>query len=425
VGALAWITIPLFIGGGAYLTHHIAQQYRGSDLILNKVSLIRSDGNSAQANVRTYLSLYTPRKGDFTLVLPGNASVTSFAQPFSGGAPTVGAANNTANPWQLKVNEGETNGKVTLPLEVSATGSLLADSQVRLAGKIESNLKAQGDAISGSLVNRTGQDLETVVLAVGGDVQNIGAIRNGQRTDVKLTFTPGASSTGPDVQKVKSALTVDGSAEDANRNNVLDAFLGANSSAPPSGLSGLVLMGWLPKSPLPVQVQGLNPSISQTNLYVTPLPVDFPRGTAVTIPQALIETKQIGTFSTNYGPRNGQYELNPAGSVAIEFTLPASATEMALDNLALHMNGRYSGNTRVARQPAAGTSLGQIFLYNWSSSDWDAQDFAWGDNPIHDAMPYLSATNSLRVRYTYKPPSTQATASLQFTLDLTAEGQIR
>ncbi|HLY64536.1 MAG TPA: hypothetical protein VKU60_03285, partial [Chloroflexota bacterium] len=271
----------------------------------------------------------------------------------------------------------------------------------------------------------TGQMVDDTVLAIGSDMHVLGKMTNGQRKSVAFTFTPGASSSGPDAQRVKGALGGGGTGQDPFREAILDSLLGANTNAPSAGLSGLTLLGWMAKSPLPVDVEGLHPSVTETNLYVAPIPLQFPRATPITIPPALIETKQIGTFSTNYGPRNGKYELNPAGSVAIEFTLPVVASDLMSNNLVLHMNGSFTGNQRVIRQPAPGDSLGQIFLYNWSSSDWDAQDFIWGDNPIADPAPYLSATNSFRLRYTYKPPQQQATTSLQFSLDLTDQGQLR
>src|SRR5581483_12474165 len=119
------------------------------------------------------------------------------------------------------------------------------------------------------------------------------------------------------------------------------------------------------------------------------------------------------------------YELNPAGSLALEFTLPVQIADMSSNKLMLDMEGKYAGNPRSPRPAVAGQSLGQIFLYNWQTADWDAQDFAWGQNPIDDPTPYLSATNTLRLRYTYKAPTQQPTASLQFSLDLTDEGQLR
>jgi len=416
--ALGWLTIPAVIAGGAFVTYHFAQQYRGSDLVLNKISLVRSHGNSVEANVRSYVSLYSPRKGDFTLTVPGNASVTSYARPFNSPTPDP-----SGNGWQLKVTEGDSANKISLPLEVSNTGSLLADSQVRLPGKFDSDLKVKDNLISGSIVNRTGQAVDDVLLAVGGDVQLVGHMNSGEKKSVELNFTPNSPSTGPDPQKVKSALTA-GKTADASRDNILDTFLGASSSTQPAGLSGLTLLGWLEKSPLPIVVEGLHPSIKEANLFVTSMPLQFPRGVDLVVPPALIETKQIGTFSTNF-QRAGQYELNAAGSIALEFTLPLNANDMANNKLVLHMNGRYAGNPRFTRVPAPGTSLGQIFLYNWQSSDWDAQDFAWGDNMVGEAGPYMSATNSLRLRYTYKPPTQQPTSSLQFSLDLTDEGQLR
>ena len=415
--ALGWFTIPVFIAAGAFVTYRIAQQYTGSDLVLNKVSLVRSEGSSNQANVRSYVSLYSPRKGDYTLSLPGNASVTSYARPFN--VPTT----SPANSWQLKVSEGDTANHVNLPLEVSNTGTLLADSQVRLPGKFDSDLKLKDNTISGSIVNHTGETVDAVVLAVGGDTELVGAMKNGERKNVDLTFTPDAPSTGPDPQKVKNVLG-GAKTQDPDRENILDTFLGSTTSSQPAGLSGLTLLGWLDKSPLPIAVQGLHPSVKETNLFVSSLPLQFPRGVDLTVPPALIETKQIGTFSTNF-QRAGQYELNAAGSIALEFTLPLNASDMVSNKLVLHMKGRYAGNPRFSRVPAPGASLGQIFLYNWQSADWDAQDFAWGDNAIPDAGPYVSATNSVRLRYTYKPPAQQPTSSLQFSLDLTDEGRLR
>jgi hypothetical protein len=420
VKALGWLTIPLFIAGGAVLTNHIAQQYRGSDLVLNKISLVRSQGNSVDANVRSYVSLYSPRKGDYTLLIPGGASVTGYARPLNSPAPS----DSNANPWTLKVFEGEKTNRVSLPLEASNSGSVLADSQMRLSGRFESDLRVKGDSITGTLMNRTGQLVDDVVLAIGGDVDYVGTLKNGEKKAIEFTFTPNGPSTAPDPQKVKGSINANGKAADANRDNILDSFLGSNSSSQPAGLSGLTLLGWLEKSPLPMDVEGLHPSVKETNLYVTSLPLQFQRGVPVVIPPALIETKQIGTFSTNF-QRAGQYELNAAGSIALEFMLPVNASELLNDKLVLHMNGRYSGNPRFQQMAQPGTPLGQVFLYNWQSSDWDAQDFAWGDNALPEDGAYVSAINSLRLRYTYKPPAQQPTSSLQFSLDLTAEGQLR
>ncbi|MBV9120873.1 MAG: hypothetical protein JOZ39_09195 [Chloroflexi bacterium] len=396
--------------------------------MLNKISLIRSEASSPEANVRSYVSLYTPRKGDYDVLVPGTASITSYARPASS-ATTTSASQplDTSNPWQLKVNEGDAVNHVALPLDVSSTASLLIDSQTRLAGSFSSDLKVQGDTISGSMTNRTGQAVDDVVLAIGTDVFSAGRFNSGQKRDVKFTFNPNAPSSGPDSQRVKAALSANSSQSDAtrqNRENVLDAFLGSDANSQAAGLSGLTVLGWLDSSPLPIQVAGLHPSIKETNLYVANLPLQFQRGVDFTVPPALIETKQIGTFSTNF-QRNGSYELNPAGSVALEFTLPVQASDMLANKLILHMNGRYSGTPRGAQPATPGQTLGQIFLYNWQSSDWDASDFAWGDNVIPDAAPYLSATNALRLRYTYKAPARQPTMSIQFSLDLTDEGQLR
>jgi hypothetical protein len=417
--ALGWLTIPLLIAGGGYITARLAQQYQGSDLVLNKISLVRAEGNSVEAKVRSYVALYSPRKGDFTITVPGDASVTSYARPFNSPTPDP-----STNSWQLKVAEGDASSKVLLPLEVSNTGTMLVDSQVRLPGRIEADLKVNDDTISGTLTNRTGQAIDAVVLAIGSDVQAVGLLKNGEHKDVRFSFSPRACSMSPDATKVKTAMASGGKQLDGIRENILDTFLGSNSSSQPAGLSGLTLLGWLERSPLPVRVTGLSPSVKETNLYVTSLPLQFPRGVPLSIPPALVETKQIGTFSTNF-QRACQYELNAAGSIALEYTLPVNVGEMVSNKLVLHMTGKYSGSPRFTQPAIPGSPLGQIFLYNWQTSDWDTLDFAWGDNVLGEGGPYLSATNTLRLRYTYKPPIQQPTSSLQFSLDLTDEGQLR
>src|SRR5579883_1167985 len=230
---LGWLTIPVFIGVGAFATNHMAQQFRGSDLVLNKISLVRAEGSSGEANVRSYVSLYSPRKGDYTLLVPGNASVTGYARPFN--APTPADATG-GNQWQLKVTENDTTNRVDMPLEASNTGSFLADSNVHYSGKIDSDLKVKDNTISGTVTYHTGH------------------LNNGEKKNVDFTYSPSAPSAAPDPQKIKAALAASGKSGDTSRDNILDTFLGSNNSSQPAGLSGLTLLGWLDKSPLPVEV---------------------------------------------------------------------------------------------------------------------------------------------------------------------------
>ncbi|MHB8620948.1 MAG: hypothetical protein ACYDAG_15485, partial [Chloroflexota bacterium] len=143
----------------------------------------------------------------------------------------------------------------------------------------------------------------------------------------------------------------------------------------------------------------------------------------VLIPPALIETKQMGSFSTNF-QRPGQYELNPSGSLALEMALPISTRQISDNRLVLHMKGHYSGDPRNLLPSSHGTRLGQYFLYNWQSSTWDPQTLRWGDNAVNNPSAYLSATSTVRVRYTYKAPPQAPTASIQFSLDLTDQGRV-
>ncbi|MHB8620100.1 MAG: hypothetical protein ACYDAG_11120, partial [Chloroflexota bacterium] len=233
---LGWVTVPLLIAGGAFVSFRLADQYRGSDLILNKISLVRSEGNSSVASVRSYVSLYSPRQGSFNLSLPGNASISSYAPPGLFQRP-FGEARQAGPRWKLQVDESDAGNTVHVPLNVTQTGTFFADSQVKLPGRFDSTLQVHNDQISGRLINHTGQTVDNVVLAVGQNVHKVGRMVNGESKQLSFGFDPNAPSSSPNADAVKAALVGAGvsSAGDgqgrggSNRLSVLDAFLGVNS----------------------------------------------------------------------------------------------------------------------------------------------------------------------------------------------------
>ncbi|MGH2364602.1 MAG: hypothetical protein ACRDHX_08120 [Chloroflexota bacterium] len=434
---LGLLTIPLAVAAGGWIAFHVAQGYRGGDIILNSVSVVRADGSTGAGNVRSYVALYTPRSADYQLLLPGTASATSFAPP---GFPGAGyrAGGKAAHPWQLNVTEGESATRVAMPLNQADTGTFFTDSQVQLAGGFTSSLQVRGNTIAGSVTNHTGEAVGDVILALGSAVTHLGNMSNGQTRSVQMRFDSSAPATPPNANAIKNSLNLavgpggQQPARVADKAAVIDAFLGSNSSEP-AELSGLTLMGWLPRSPLPIQLLGWRPSVKETTLYVAPLVVSFPRATALTIPPILVQTSQIGTFSTSF-QRAGQYELNPGGSVALQFALPI-AWGLKSSRLTLNVQGRYAGFAAQAgplSRPGGehspneqlGTPLGQLFVYNWRSGAWDSLPLNWGPNVLAAPAPYLSAVETVRVRFTYKPPPARPNASVQFSLDMSAAGSL-
>ncbi|MGH2520656.1 MAG: hypothetical protein ACRDF8_12675, partial [Chloroflexota bacterium] len=182
---LGLLTIPLAVAAGGWIAFHVAQGYRGGDIILNSVSVVRADGSTGAGNVRSYVALYTPRSADYQLLLPGTASATSFAPP---GFPGAGyrAGGKAAHPWQLNVTEGESATRVAMPLNQADTGTFFTDSQVQLAGGFTSSLQVRGNTIAGSVTNHTGEAVGDVILALGSAVTHLGNMSNGQTRSVQM-----------------------------------------------------------------------------------------------------------------------------------------------------------------------------------------------------------------------------------------------
>ncbi|MGH2519529.1 MAG: hypothetical protein ACRDF8_06995, partial [Chloroflexota bacterium] len=80
--------------------------------------------------------------------------------------------------------------------------------------------------------------------------------------------------------------------------------------------------------------------------------------------------------------------------------------------------GEHSPNEQL------GTPLGQLFVYNWRSGAWDSLPLNWGPNVLAAPAPYLSAVETVRVRFTYKAPPARPNASVQFSLDMSAAGSL-
>lgn len=408
-----WVTVPLVVGLGVFLSFKQGYSLRGSDLIINKVGLVKAEANSPVAHVRTYVGLFSPRKTDYQVSMRGPVSVYSMLYP----QPREGAADRS--PWSIKVAEGDGQTDVTFPLDVGITGTYMADSTYAMSGALESNLVVNGDTIQGRITNGIGQPIDDAFISFGGAVHEVGRLAPGESRDVKLTFNPNAPAQKEE-QNPLAMPSLNTTRDKVSRSDILEAAFRPYYYQPRISTSGLVLAGWLAHSPLQVGIKDLKPTVKENTLLIVSLPLGYPAGPRIVVPSAVVEARYLAVTAQNR-QQSDQYELASGNTLGLEFSLPIGVGKFAVDHLVLHAWGNYTGGAVSMSM----LDVGEALFFNWRTLDWDHQEVGWGDNEIANPANYVSASGVVRVRYTYKPPAAFATTGITFQrFDVSAVGHV-
>ncbi|MCC7371716.1 MAG: hypothetical protein IT306_25080 [Chloroflexi bacterium] len=411
------VTIPLLTGLAAVGTFTLASAYRDSDVIVNKVSIVRGYPD-APAYGRTYVSVLS-RKQTTLAIRSGEASLmNSLYFPF----PRDPAPD--AQPWTLKIVEGMSPAIDEFPLQAGALGTLQVDSQVNLPGQLETDLRVDGRQIVGAITNRLDSTLYDAALIVDYQVLRLGDLRKGETREVSMTLTGNAlAGFGPPnsfANQLYPASSASGRrvAEGARR-DILESAFGTGFNAQRFDLVGPTLLGWIDTPAAPLEIVDARPATLETTLLVSSLPLTLPKGFEGELPPQVIQRRQLGTATLNR-QQSGSYDLASGESIAFQFSLPSGSAKMLLDGLYVNIDGRLRGF------PGAPPVLGEVSLYNWQKSEWEDRVVGFGRNLVRDVTPYVSAAGDIRVRYTFKPPPDTSATGVSFSrFDVTASGVMR
>jgi hypothetical protein len=430
-GRPAWsvATIPLITGVAAVATFTLAGAVRDSDVILNKVSLIRGS-QAAPAHARTYVSLLSRQPATYDVRSAETSLVSSLYFPF----PRDPSAD--AQAWSLRVVDGATPVVEDLQLSGGSLGTFAVDSQIVGLGRVESDLRIEGRQVVGTITNGLGAALQDAALILDYQVVRLGDLRPGEtvrlgdgqeiggRTLPALTLN-GAATAGFGTPTSFSSLLYPASGPggrrvtDASRRDVLDSVFGSGFNFTRLEVAGPTVVGWLDKGIVPLDLDGVQPATVESNLYVGALALTVPKGFEGELPAPTIARRQLGTATTTR-QQFGSYDLASGESIAFQFSLPVSNGKFLTDGVLINIDGRYRG---VA---GAGPALGEVSLYNWRIAEWEDRLVGFGRNLVTDGSPYVSATGDVRVRYTFRPPPDSGITGVSFSrFDVTASGLMR
>jgi hypothetical protein len=418
-GRPSWsvVTIPLITGLAAVGTFTMAGAFRDSDVIVNKVSLVRGYP-TAPAYGRTYVSVLSRQPS--TLAIRGTESslLNSLYLPF----PRDPAPD--ALGWSMKVVDGLAPSIESMELPAGSLGTFTVDSQIALPGKLETDLRIEGRQVVGTITNRLETNVNDASLIVDYQVLRLGDIRKGETREIAMTLTGNASAGFGPPASFSSLLhpgpTGTGRrAADGARRDLLDSAFGSGFNFIRVDIPGPTLLGWIESPATTLDVVDARPATIDTTLLVSSVPVTLPKGYEGELPPQVIVRRQLGATTLNR-QQYGSYDLASGESIAFQFSLPAGTSSLLLDGLYVNIDGRLRG------VPGAPSVLGEVSLYNWQRAEWEDRIVGFGRNLVRDVAPYVSATGDIRVRYTFKPPPDTSATGVSFTrFDVTASGLMR
>lgn len=410
---LLWLTIPvvsMLFAGGAYL---LARQLKGSDILVNTVTIARHSPGPAATSATTVdgaVGIFSPGRSSYTIQIGGGLAVTALDPTFN--------TTSRSNSQLTVVSEGSATLLPEVHVEkwsmqafavrgtVGETGDLLAPSPV------EASLTITGSTVTGSIRNSGNQALQDVILAIGNDNATLSDLLPGEQRDVRLVLSGSVAPVSPPARPIltSSGTPLNG---DPGRQAVLEGALmnGERGKGTAGTADGPELYAFSADAPFSVEVQGQHIRQHHLTLHILPVPIMLPTGNT-TLPYGFAqrEVLQNSGVSAQYGGPG-----LPLGSTAVfQFRLPANAVGRIWSALHIRL-----GLTNYGRPyPTIAAANPAVALYNWNSGTWDREaTFAAGINTVQQATRYVDPRGLVRVQIS----GSNGQQQLQ-TLDISLDG---
>ncbi len=447
---LAWVTIPVIIVMCSTTAYVTGFSLRGTQAIVNRLSLVEVWPGNTQAKVQTVIGLLSPRRANYTLSVKDGLTLQGLNTDAYGGAvasnsfgPAIDEAGTSYTAQDVPVDAG-------LTAAFTSTGFVQAqplDANATIVF-VPGNTSAQSTMprVRGTVKNTTGQALENaVVLAMGGR-QQLGTLNPGEQTSFDFALAPNPARSAPlslgtgTAPGFYSPYTYSGN---TTQNTIMDimgnaynpysyygsynmgygetsdqqelrrrqSFLRAIiENSDPSGGRGtdVYLVGWTGTSPLQVDLQGAPYTTEDTSLYIYKLPVTI----AATKEEVVIPNSMITWTPTEDTTRRE----------AIPYTLSLQFG----DKVAFRYNplplARLTDVTELKLEiRSPNLSQGVVSLFDWTTDQWVPVQANTPVVTIPSPDKFVGPENAIEVMIELAPGASLATYDK---IDMTLSGHL-
>lgn len=416
---LAWVTIPVLSISFLGTTAGLSTGLRGSQTLVNAISLVTLNGSSPVRPATIYLGVAAPLSGDERLAYNAPALPNPIPQISFGDGDSFFRSTTpyTQTPLGMLLQEGPQTQVILHNLKQWQVRDLSLATTTTIPGSVTSHLTVNaGGTITGTIHNGTSLDLLDPVLVAGQNITFIAPIKAGH--SIHTQFRPATGDSADYQTSVWQNLYGQSSLEndfggygfgeccqeaslppEPNlKARVINAASMLGQVQALSSLGEVVLVGWTDRPLGTLSVDGTTPRVRSLTMIAVPLSVGFPAHGPFTLPAGTIAAHLVSTVprppqSTSFGRfmRDGQQiTVGPGGSFTFEFDLPTTPR--------VHLHSLQIG----IAFGAGGANSGAV--YDWSSRRWTPVDLGNGAlnlvRPAPDIGPHgqvlirMDATNS-------------------------------
>ncbi|HXV42641.1 MAG TPA: hypothetical protein VEC96_06230, partial [Anaerolineae bacterium] len=371
--AWAWVTIPALTLIFAVLAYGVGFGLRGSDIIVNQISVLEMGADGQTTRAQTYVGIFSPRRQTYDIEVAAETLIRPLGQgaydPWNG-LPSLSGA--------MKVVQGQPAHIQGLAVDQWSMQSFMAETTSNEAPGLAAHVTATRDSLRGQVVNQSRVTWQDVVIVFNAQFQKLGDLAPGQKAEVHLDFQHSNPITGFGsymLYQDEINRPTGPSREISFKQSVLDStiFSGNRLNLSDSPL----LIAWQENnSPLEIRLEGYQINTQETTILYSPLSLNFDEA-EVTVPPGFSRFEILSTTgdasTCNYGAgTEGSYVYQ--GTAEIKVSLPMLVRQVQPHQLDLYL--RTDGNW-----PALPT----VELYDRLNENWVAlEGVQTGPNSIKD-----------------------------------------
>jgi hypothetical protein len=387
---LLWLTIPLIsvlFAGGAYL---LAGEIKGSDIVLNTVTIARHSRETAATATTTVegaVGIFSPGRSTYSIRI--------------GGGLGVSALDSTTNGTRSSELTVVSNGPSSLVEDIrvqkwSMQAFAVHGSTTSTRSPVATSLTLTGNTVSGWLRNTSAGVLQDVVLVIGGDTASVADMSPGEQRTVRLVLSGAVAPVGGIPSRPPPTLSGSNTSVARSRQALLaaamDSALQGNSEA--GAVGGPQVFAFSASAPFSVDVLGQHVQEHDTTLHVLPAAVNIASSPG-SLPFGFAQRSLLqnsGVTNQFGGP------WLPLGSTAVfQFQAPAPVGSVRWTALHVRLNLTNYGQA----VPTAAASSTSVALYNWDAGTWDVQaGFTQGILTVQQVARYVDQRGLIRLQIT-------------------------
>ncbi len=329
---VAWVTAPLLVVVFTACSFGIGNSLKGSEVIVNQISLIRSSGAGGAATIESYAGVFSPDRATYDLTVEADALMARMRQTnFNGQRPATS---------DVVIEQGDPAHLRGLAIGVFGFEAVRADAIVEREPVLSVTWRSEDGEVVGTVTNEGTLPVHDVAYVSGGGGDMIEReLAPGASAEIRIETNNFNGSSASD--QVYGFGGFDNADEEQRRllmrRQVIDALVGFGGGMPgielgAAGGRGPYVIGWHDDpGPLPVVVDDLEAQRYAQSVEVISVRPAVTSGEAEIGPErmavAVLETE--GDASSG-GP--GMVILGD-GSVTYSIALPLEATDMAVSEL--------------------------------------------------------------------------------------------